>query len=82
MNMNEIAPPRISRFIGQKSLVIHNSARYVASIVGPGLVVQSHQLGSGKLMPPSHPQYADYVAGIQTAIDSNDADALCSAMMR
>ena len=81
MNMNEIAPPIKSRFLGKKSLVIHNSGRYVASIVGPGLVVQSHRTGQGKLLPASHLQYADYVCAIQTALDAKEADALCAALL-
>ena len=46
--------PKVSR-------VIHNSGRYNACIIRAGLVVQSHHSGQGRLLPISHPQYADYV---------------------
>ncbi len=80
MDMNQIAPARSSKFIGQKSRVIHNSRRYVASVLKVGLVVQSNLYGTGKLLPANHPQYADYVEAIETAIDAKEADALCSAL--
>ena len=79
MNMNELAPPR-SKFIGQQSRVIHNSARFVASIIRAGLVVQQHNTGAGKLLPHTHSQYADYVAAIETAFDAREADQLCAAL--
>ncbi len=81
MDMNQIAPARSSKFIGQQSRVIHNSGRYVASVIRAGLVVQSHQRGTGKLLPANHPQYADYVEAIETAIDAKEADALCAALI-
>lgn len=75
-------PQRSNRFIGQPSRVIHNSGRYVASVMAAGLVVQPHRTGTGKLLPTSHPQYADYVSAIETALDSTEADALCAALLR
>jgi hypothetical protein len=62
--------------------VIHNSGRYVASLIGSGLVVQSHQNGAEKYMPRFHSQYADYVTAIETAIDEKEADTLCAALLR
>lgn len=82
MDMQAIAPARSSRFIGQKSRVIHNSGRYVASVIKAGLVVQSHRTGTGFMLPVSHQQYADYVSAIESALDAREADALCSALMR
>lgn len=69
------APQRNSR-------VVHNSGRYVASVIGAGLVVQSHRTGTGRLLPTSHPQYADYLEAIETALDSTEADALCAALLK
>lgn len=82
MDMKAIAPARSNRFIGQQSRVIHNSGRYVAAIIKAGLVVQSHHTGTGRFMPASHQQYADYVSAIESAIDAREADALCSALLR
>jgi hypothetical protein len=82
MNMNEIAPPRSSKFLGQPSRVIHNSRRYVASVMRQGLIVQSNLYGNGKLLPVSHQQYADYVSAIETALDAKEADHLCAALIR
>lgn len=81
MNMQDIAPPR-SNFIGQQSRVIHNSGRYVASVIRAGLVVQSHQHGTGTLLPSNHPQYADYLECIESALDAKEADALCAALFK
>jgi hypothetical protein len=75
-----IAPTR-SKFIGAASRVIHNSGRYNACVVSVGLVIQSHRTGSGVCMAPDHPQYASYVDAIENAFDSDDADALCKALL-
>jgi hypothetical protein len=32
-------------------------------------------------MAPDHPQYASYVDAIENAFDSDDADALCKALL-
>ena len=74
-----IAPARSNKFSGSRD--IYNSGRYCASIVRAGLVVQSHRTGTGKLLPCDHPQYADYVEAIETAIDNKEADALCRAIL-
>jgi hypothetical protein len=75
-----IAPPRGDKFSGSRE--IHNSGRYNACVVRAGLVVQSHRTGTGKLLPCVHPQYTDWVEGIETALDKQEADALCRAFLR
>lgn len=75
-----IAPARSNKFTGSRE--IYNSSHYSACVVRAGLVVQSHRTGTGKLLPCSHPQYADYVDAIESAIDRAEGDALCRALMR
>lgn len=66
--------PRVSR-------ELHNSGRYSACLVSCGLVVQSHRTGTGRLLPDSHPQFADYLEAFDTAIDADESDALCRALI-
>jgi hypothetical protein len=66
---------------GTASRLLHNSSRYSVCLVKPGLVVQSHQTGKGKLLPITHAQFTDYVEALETAIDSAEADALCKALL-
>jgi hypothetical protein len=47
-----------------------------------GLIVQSTRKPSGVQMRPDHPQYAEYVDALRTAIDSKEADALCKALLK
>lgn len=46
-----------------------------------GLIVQSSRKAGGVCMPPTHPQYTEYVAAFDTAIDTDEADALCRALL-
>ena len=75
-----IAPPRSNKFSGSREIYL--SGRYSACVVRAGLVVQSIQTGTGKLLPCTHPQYADYVDCIESAIDNKEGDALCRAVLR
>ncbi len=68
------AMPKVSR-------ELHNSSRYNACLVGPGLIVQSHRTGTGKLLPRNHPQFSDYLEAFDSALDSTEADALCKALI-
>jgi len=77
---SNIAPDRSNKFSGSRK--IYNSSHYRACVIRAGLVVQSHRTGTGKLLPSSHPQYADYVESIESAIDKEEADALCRAVLR
>ena len=61
---------------------IHQSAHYTAHLhPRAGLIVQSARKPGGINMRPDHPQFADYVDAIKTAIDSDEADQLCKALL-
>ena len=61
---------------------LHASTRYTAHLhTRAGLIVQSTRKAGGVQMRPDHPQFADYVDAIKTAIDSAEADALCKALL-
>lgn len=61
---------------------IHQSPSYTAHLhPRAGLIVQSTRKAGGVQMRPDHPQFADYVDAIKTAIDSAEADALCKALI-
>jgi len=46
-----------------------------------GLIIQSTRKPGGIQLRPDHPQFAEYVDAIQTAIDATEADALCRALL-
>ena len=61
---------------------IHQSPRYTAHLhPRAGLIVESTRKGGGVQLKPDHPQFADYVDAIKTAIDIAEADALCKALL-
>lgn len=61
---------------------IHQSTHYTAHLHDrAGLIVQSARKPGGVNMHPDHPQFADYVDAIKTAIDASEADALCKALI-
>jgi len=61
---------------------IHQSPRYLACLhERAGLIVQSTRRTGGVNLRPDHPQFADYVEAIQTAIDGSEADDLCRALL-
>lgn len=63
-------------------LIIHQSANYAAYLLNSsGLIVESTRKFGGVQMRPDHPQYAEYVDALRTAIDSKEADALCKALL-
>jgi hypothetical protein len=58
------------------------SGRYVADLhPRAGLIVQSTRKAGGVRMAPDHPQFKDYVEAFETAIDADEADALCRALL-
>jgi hypothetical protein len=63
-------------------LTIHQSAHYAAHLLNnSGLIVESTRKPGGVQLRPDHPQYAEYVDALRTAIDSKEADALCKALI-
>jgi hypothetical protein len=64
-------------------LTLHESANYAAHLLNnSGLIVESTRKPGGVQLRPDHPQYAEYVDALRTAIDSNEADLLCKALMK
>lgn len=74
-----ICPPRPA--MPKVTREIFNSSRYCVTLTRAGLIVQSHRTGKGSLLPIGHPQYADYVKGIETAIDTDEVELLCKALL-
>ena len=60
---------------------IYNSSRYVVCLTRAGLIVQSHRTGVGVNLPITHPQFQDYVDAFDTAIDADESNALCRALL-
>ena len=61
---------------------LHTSSHYTAHLhPRAGLIVQSTRKSGGVNMRPDHPQYADYIAAFETAIDASEADSLCRALL-
>jgi hypothetical protein len=78
MNTLEI-PTRSTRFIKGRQIFL--SSAYVASVHPFGLVVQSHRTGTGKTLPASHAQYSEYAEAIEAALDNDEGNALCRALI-
>jgi len=63
-------------------LTLHTSSNYSAYLLNnSGLIIESNRKTGGVQLRPNHPQYAEYVDAIRTAIDSKEADALCKALL-
>lgn len=63
--------------------ILHTSKHYNAYLHDKaGIIVQSTRKAGGVNMRPDHPQFADYVDAFRTAIDSDEADALCKALLK
>ena len=64
------------------SYTIHQSAHYAAHLMNnSGLIIESTHKRGGVQLRPDHPQFAEYVDAIRTAIDADEADALCKALL-
>ena len=60
----------------------NTSANYVAcNHPKAGLIIQSSRKAGGINMRPDHPQYNDYLEALTTAIDTQEADALCKSLL-
>jgi hypothetical protein len=63
-------------------LTLHTSANYSAHLANSaGLIIESTRKTGGVNMRPDHPQFAEYLEAFRTAIDSDEADALCKALL-
>jgi hypothetical protein len=63
-------------------LTIHQSAHYAAHLLNnSGLVIESTRKAGGVQLRRDHPQFAEYVDALRTAIDTDEADALCRALL-
>ena len=63
-------------------LTLHKSARYAAHLLNnSGLIIESTRKAGGVQLRPDHPQYAEYVDALRTAIDTAEGDALCRALL-
>lgn len=61
---------------------LHTSRFYTAhQHPKAGLIIQSTRKAGGAQMRPDHPQFAEYVDAFKTAIDADEADALCKALL-
>ena len=77
--LNSFVPERPKMPIVSRT--IYNSGRYVVCLTRAGLTVQSHRTGTGVNLPPSHPQFQNYVDAFDTVIDSAESNALCRALL-
>lgn len=47
-----------------------------------GLIIQSTRKTGGVNMKPDHPQYTAYIEAFAMALDTQEADALCKALLK
>ena len=63
-------------------LTLHTSKHYAAYLANSaGIIVQSTRKAGGVNLKPDHPQFSEYLDAFRTAIDSDEADALCKALL-
>ena len=63
-------------------LTLHESTNYSAYLANSaGIIVESTRKSGGVSMRPDHPQFNEYLDAFRTAIDSQEADALCKALL-
>lgn len=61
---------------------IHESQHYSAYLMNSsGLVIESTHKAGGVQLRPNHPQFAEYVDAIRSAIDQKEGDDLCRALL-
>ena len=60
---------------------IHQSAYYAAHLMSCGLVIESTRKQGGVNLRHDHLQFAEYVDALRTAIDDQEADSLCRALL-
>lgn len=63
-------------------ITLHQSSKYSAHLLNSsGLIIESTNKPGGVQLRKDHPQYAEYVDAFRTVIDSDEADALCRALI-
>jgi hypothetical protein len=62
-------------------ITIHQSQHYAAHLMTQGLIVESTRKAGGVILRHDHAQFAEYVDALRTAIDSQESDALCKALL-
>ena len=61
---------------------LHTSKHYLAyNHEKAGLIIQSTRKHGGVNLRPDHVQYSAYVEALSTAIDTQEGDALCRALL-
>ena len=63
------------------AFTIHQSPHYAAHLMSCGLVIESTRKQGGACLRHDHPQFAEYVDALRTAIDDSERDALCKALL-
>ena len=67
---------------GSTMLTLHTSNNYAAYLANSaGIIVESTRKAGGVNMKPDHPQFAEYLEAFRSAIDLNEADLLCKALL-
>lgn len=62
-----------------KSRIVFEGHGYTVCLTRAGLSVQRGD--KGKVMPPTHPQFNDYVEAFDTAMDAQESRDLCRALL-
>ena len=62
-------------------ITIHQSQYYAAYLSTSGLIIQSTRKNGGALLRHDHAQFGEYVDALRTAIDNDEGDALCKALL-
>lgn len=61
---------------------LHTSSHYLACLhEKAGLIIQSTRKHGGVVLRPDHVQYGAYVDALSTAVDTQEGDALCRALL-
>lgn len=62
-------------------ITFHQSQYYAAHLTTQGLLVESTRKTGGVILRHDHAQFAEYVDALRTAIDDQEGDALCKALL-
>jgi hypothetical protein len=77
MNPLDDIPPPPRPIVSRE---IRTTSRFSACLTRAGLIVQRHSTGTGIRMADNHPQYAEWVQCLDTAIDDAEFNLLCSQL--